>query len=275
MPAYLPSSAALATKLVSIFPNNEAAGIPTHLAVVVVFDSATGAPTAIMDGTFITTARTAAGSALATRLLARPDAAVLAVLGTGVQARAHARGIPYVRPIREIRIAGRNERKATALAQELSDELKIPVRSAPSYREAVAGADIVCAATHSPEPVLHWEWLQPGAHVNAVGFNPEGRELDDGTVVNSLVVVESRGAALAPYPAGANELTVPIRNGLITEEHIHAEVGELVSGKRPGRTTPEQVTLYKSVGVAVQDAVAATLVLAAARAQGAGVEVPM
>ena len=275
MPVYLPSSKALATKLVSIFPQNARLGLPTHLAIVAVFDAATGSPVAIMDGTQITALRTAAGSALATKLLARPDSAVLAILGTGVQAKAHARAIPRVRPVREVRIAGRDEKKVTALAQELSAELGILVQATRSYRDAVMGADIVCVATHSPEPVLRGEWLEPGVHVNSVGLNFEGRELDDDTVVKALVVVESRQAVLAPSPSGANDLIWPIRDGLIMEEHIIAEVGELVAGTHKGRTSPQEITLYKSVGVAVQDAVAAQLVIAAARERGVGVEVAL
>ena len=275
MPVYLPSSKALATKLVSIFPQNARLGLPTHLAIVAVFDAATGSPVAIMDGTQITALRTAAGSALATKLLARPDSAVLAILGTGVQARTHARAIPRVRPVREVRIAGRDEKKVTALAQELSAELGILVQATRSYRDAVMGADIVCVATHSPEPVLRGEWLEPGVHVNSVGLNFEGRELDDDAVVKALVVVESRQAVLAPTPSGANDLIWPIRDGLIMEEHIIAEVGELVAGTHKGRTSPQEITLYKSVGVAVQDAVAAQLVIAAARERGVGVEVAL
>jgi ornithine cyclodeaminase len=132
---------------------------------------------------------------------------------------------------------------------------------------------VVCTATHALTPVIRREWLSPGAHVTSVGYNPRGRELDDATVADALVVVESRATALAPVPAGANDLTEPIRDGAITAAHIHAEIGELVSGDRPGRSSEEQITLYKSVGVAVQDTAAAALVLALARRRGAGVQV--
>ena len=273
MPAYLDSSRTLSVKLVSVFPGNDRRGLPSHQAVVVVFDASTGSPLAMMDGTYITSARTAAGSALATRLVARPDADVLAVICTGVQARAHARAIPRVRAIREIRVAGRNREKVEAFAREISGELKIPARAFQSAQEAAKGAGIVCATTHSPEPVVKGSWLEPGMHVNSVGFNPQGREVDGEALARSLVVVESRQAALAPFPSGSNDLAWAIRDGLITAEHIHAEVGELVSGARPGRTSPDQITFYKSVGVAVQDAVAAHRVLAAAREQGVGREV--
>ena len=275
MPTYLPSSESLVVKLVSVFPQNDALGLESHQAVIAVFDAGTGVVEAIMDGSYITATRTAAGSALATRLLARGDAHVLALLGTGVQARAHARAIPRVRPVREIRVAGRNREKAATMARELSDELDLKVVAVASYEDAASGADIVCTATHSTEPVLRWQWLRAGAHVNSVGLNPAGRELDDDTVANALVVVESRGSALAPPPAGANDLLWPIRDGRIAESHVHAEVGELISGAKPGRTSAEQVTLYKSVGVAVQDAVAARLVLEKARGRGMGTEVAL
>lgn len=272
MPAYLPSAKALTTKLVAVFPKNAALGLETHQAVIAVFDPTTGVPLALMDGAYITAVRTAAGSALATRLLARPDARVLAILGTGVQARAHARAIPAVREVSEVRVAGRDPAKARRLAEELAGQL--PARAVATYAEALAGADIVCATTHSREPVVRREWLSPGVHVNSVGFT-DGVEVDAATVVDAVVVVESRAAVLGAFPAGSNDITRPIRDGLITPEHIHAEVGELVSGARPGRTSSGQITLYKSVGIAVQDAAAAALVLAAARERGLGTEVEL
>jgi ornithine cyclodeaminase len=171
-----------------------------------------------------------------------------------------------------LRIAGRDPAKAHALAGEIERELGIDARGVGSYEEALAGADIVCATTHALEPVVRRDWLAPGAHVTSVGYNPKGRELDDETVADALVCVESRRAVLAPIPAGSNDLIEPIQAGVIPEDHIHAELGELLAGTRPGRSSPEQITLYKSVGVAVQDAAAATLVLAAARQRGSGRE---
>ena len=146
---------------------------------------------------------------------------------------------------------------------------------AGSWREACDGADVVCATTHAVEPVVRREWLAPGAHVTSVGYNPTGREVDDATVVEALAVVESRAAALAPFPAGSNDLLQPIEHGVITADHVHAEIGELVDGSKPGRRSPEQITLYKSVGVAVQDGAAAALVLRAARERGAGRELEL
>jgi alanine dehydrogenase len=262
MPSYLPS-AGLACKLVTLFPRNR--DRHTHQAVIAVFDPENGTPVALMDGRYITAARTAAGSALATRLLARDDAKVLAILGTGVQARSHAQALPRVRDFDEIRIAGRDRAKAEALAAELGPA----ARAVDSYEDALRGADVIAAATHSTEPVVRRDWLSPGAHVNSVGLNPSGREVDDETVAEVLLVVESRDSALAPPPAGAPEL-VGLEPG-----RVHAELGELVAGTRPGRSSGEEITLYKSVGVAVQDAAAAALVLSAARERSVGQEIEL
>jgi alanine dehydrogenase len=267
MPAYLPG-AGLAVKLVSLFPGNTE--LPTHQALVVVFSPDTGQPVALLDGTSITVARTAAGSALSAQLLARPDAQTLAILGTGEQARAHAHALIRVRPIRTVLIAGRTPDKSAALASELAATLPVAVEVAPSFADACQAADIVCATTHSADPVVRREFVRTGTHVTSVGYNTAGREVDSATVASSIVVVESRDAALGAPPAGANDLRVPIEEGLIGPDHVHAEIGELVAGTRPGRTAPDQITLYKSVGIAAQDAAAAALVLAAAQARGIG-----
>jgi len=272
MPVYLPSPQVLETKLVSVFPQNAARGLPSHQAVILVFDPATGSLRAMLDGTAITAVRTAAGSALATRLLARPEARTLAIVGTGVQARTHAQAIPRVRPVREIRVIGRHHDRAAALAEEIAHGLGVAAKAYDWGRGAFAGVDIICATTHSPEPVVSGEWLEPGMHINSVGLNAQGRELDGETVKRALVVVETRAAALAPAPSGSNDLLWAIRDGLVGEDHIHAEIGELISGVRPGRTSAQQITLYKSVGVAAQDAVAAHLVLEAAAERGVGRE---
>jgi ornithine cyclodeaminase len=257
MPAYLPS-AGLACKLVTLFPQN--VDRHTHQAVIAVFDPENGTPLALMDGRYITATRTAAGSALATRLLARDDAEVLALIGTGVQARSHARALPRVRRFTEIRIAGRDRARAEALAEEIGPQ----ARAVGSHEEAIRGADVVAATTHSTEPVVRREWLAPGVHVNSVGLNPSGREVDEQTVADALLVVESRESALAPPPAGAPELVG------VDPADVHAELGELVAGTKPGRSSRDEITLYKSVGVAVQDVAAAALVLAAAKERSVG-----
>ena len=262
MPAYLPS-AGLACKLVTLFPQNT--DRHTHQAVIVVFDPENGAPLALMDGTYITATRTAAGSALATRLLAREDAEVLALLGTGVQAHSHARALPRVREFTEIRVAGRDREKAEALAHEIGPH----ARAVSSYEEAIRNADVVAATTHSTEPIVRREWLSPGVHVNSVGLNPAGREVDEQTVADALLVVESRESALAPPPAGAPELVG------VGPADVHAELGELVAGIKPGRSSQDEITLYKSVGVAVQDVAAAALVLAAAQGRSVGLAIDL
>lgn len=260
MPAYLPS-AGLACKLVSLFPRNR--DRHTHQAAIMVFDPANGTPVALMDGTYITATRTAAASALATRLLAREDASVLAVLGSGVQAHSHGRALARVRDFTEVRVAARDRAKAEELAAELGG------RAVASWQEALEGADVVAAATHTTEPVVRRDWLSPGVHVNSVGLNPNGREVDEATVAEALLVVESRASALAPPPAGAPDLAG------VAPERVHAELGELVRGDRPGRADADQITLYKSVGVAVQDVAAAALVLEAARARRIGTTIDL
>jgi len=271
MPGYVPSAGVLMSKLVSLYPRNAGSALPTHQAVIVVFDPGTGQPQALLDGTAITAIRTGACSALSARLLARKDADVLAILGTGVQARSHARAMCRVRPIRQIRVAGRDYAKAAALAAELSEALPADTLAVKTYPEALRGATIACAATHATQPVIRRSWLTPGVHVTSVGYGG-GREVDDATVRDALVCVESRRAALAPYPAGSSDLLEPIRDGIIPAGHVHTELGELVAGTKPARQSPDQITLYKSVGVAVQDAAAAALVIAAARERSAGQE---
>jgi alanine dehydrogenase len=273
MPAYAPGVGALTTKLVSLFPRNAGTELPTHQALVVAFDPATGEPLALLDGTSITALRTAAGSALSARLLAREDADVLAILGTGVQARAHARALPLVRGFREIRVAGRRPDAAAALADELRAG-GLPAAATDSFEQAIRGAGVVCATTHATEPVVRGAWVSPGTHVTSVGYNPAGREVDDELVARARVYVESRAAALSPVPAGANELAGPLAERSLAESDVH-EIGEVVAGKAAGRRRPDEVTLYKSVGVGVQDAAAAALVMVAARERGAGVTVEL
>ena len=259
MPGYLPS-AGLGCKLVTLFPHN--ADRPTHQAAIMLFDPENGTPLALMDGTHITATRTAAAAALAARLLAREDACVLAILGTGVQARSHARAFARIRDWSEIRVAGRDAAKARSLADELG------VTAAGSFEEAVRGADVVAATTHSAEPVVRLDWVVPGAHVSSVGYNAPGSELDPELVGAATVFVEARSSSFAPPPGGAPELA-----GL--DPDATAELGELVAGTRRRRSDPAEITLYKSVGVAVQDLAAAALVLAAARERGAGLEIEL
>jgi alanine dehydrogenase len=243
MPAYAPSSG-LGCKLVTLFPGNR--DRPTHQAMIGLFEPGTGTPAALMDGTYITAMRTAAAAALATRLLARPDARVLAILGTGVQSRSAQEMFPRAREFAEVRVAGRGE-----------------------FEEAVRGADVVHATTAAAEPVVQYEWLSLGAHVSSVGYGAGGSELDPAIVERAgLVVVEHRDSAFAPLPAGAPELEPRGRDGVV-------ELGEIIAGTAAGRSSHEEITLYKSVGVAVQDLAAAALVLTAARERGVGKEIEL
>ena len=263
MPAYLPASRTLSCKLVTVFPGNSNLDLHTHQAVVLLFDADTGTPKAMLDGASITALRTAAGSALATKLLAREDAETLLVVGTGVQAVSHARAVTRVRKLRELRVAGRDLEKARQLARSLGNELGIVARGYAIGAEAFRGVDLVCACTHAERPVVKGAWLSDGMHVNSVGLNPQGRELDAEGVQKSRVFVESRAAALAPPPSGAGDLAGAT---------VHAEIGEVLAGTHKGRESDRQITLYKSVGVAVQDAVAAQLVFDAALKRRAGTE---
>ena len=257
MVGYVPSLGVLAAKLVAVFPQN--AGMPTHRALIAVFDPRTGTPVAVLDGEEITAQRTAAASALATRLLAREEAAVLALVGTGVQAASHARYVARVRRFRTVLVAGRDPAKAAKLAAEIGGQ-------AAAIEEAVRSADVICATTHAREPVVRMRWVRPGTHVNSVGLNPQGQELDG--IGGALLAVESRASAFAAPPAGANEL-----RGIAPETAV--ELGALVSGSSPGRTPREQVTAYKSVGIAAEDAAAAALVLRRARETGVGTPIEM
>ena len=259
MPGY--ADGVLEAKLVSVFPGNHAAGLPSHQATIAVFNDQTGTPLALLDGTEITAARTGASSAVSTRALARDDARVLAVLGAGVQGRSHIEAAKRVRDFEEIRVASRNTQHARALADEVG------CVAIDSFEEAVRGADVVCACTDASEPVLSAEWLEPGTHVTSVGASREGPELDPATVTAGLLVVESR-VAFEPYPAGAHEL-----QGLDPESAV--ELGEVLAGTRKGRTSPEQITVYKSMGHAVEDAAAAGLVYRRAREQSIGTEVDL
>ena len=237
MPAY--TGVALGTKLVTFYPHNT--DIPTHHATILLFKPETGEPLATMDGRLITEVRTAAVSAVATERLARPDASVLAIIGSGVQARSHLEALRLVRDFREVRVW--SPRRAAAFAKEHS------VRAAVSAEEAVRGADVVVTATTSSTPVLSGQWLSPGAHINALGApRPGWRELDDEVLHRARIYVDSREAAMKES------------GDVIAAGEIFAEVGEVVSGAKPGRRSAEEITLFKSLGLAVEDVATAELV---------------
>ncbi|HEV2218317.1 MAG TPA: ornithine cyclodeaminase family protein [Candidatus Dormibacteraeota bacterium] len=255
MPGYM--SGVLEAKVVSVFPQNHVRGLPSHQGLIALFDEGTGAPLAVMDGVAITAIRTGASAAVAARWLARPEATTLAILGAGVQGRSHFAAFPRVRDFKEIRIASRNAATAQALAAESPR-----ARAVATFKEAVQGADMVCCCTDAREPVMKYEWLAPGAHVSSVG-GTFGPELDAQTIGAGMIFVESREAVRQPPPAGAHEL-----QGLRPESVT--EMGEVIAGTQPGRTRPDQLTVYKSSGHAVEDAAAAQLVYERAVAEGAG-----
>jgi ornithine cyclodeaminase/alanine dehydrogenase-like protein (mu-crystallin family) len=259
MPGYV--DGVLASKVVSIFPANHDRGLPSHQAIIAVFDAETGTPVALMDGAYVTAMRTGAASALATRTLARPDAAVLAVVGAGVQGRSHLLAHRSLREWRAVRVASRNPAHAQGLATEFAAD------AAETIEAAVRDADVVCLCTHTDTPVIERGWLARGAHVNSVGYG-DGPELDAATIAAAdVLAVESRAAFSAP-PAGTHELTG-------RDPESGAELGEILAGRRPGRTDAGQLTVYKSMGHAVEDATAAALVYQAALAAGAGQEMKL
>jgi len=257
MPGYVPDIA-LELKAVTVFPGNHGTELPSHQGVIVMFDEHTGAPTAIMDAASITAIRTAVTASLAGDLLARRDATTLAIIGAGVQGHAHLDAFADRRAWREIRIASRNGAHAAALAA------RTPLGRVASFEDATRGADVVCLCTDASGPVIDARWLAPGAHVSSVGFHGE---LPIEAVDNGTVFVEWRGAATFAPPAGAAELQ-GVDAARLTE------IGEVITGRHPGRQSPGELTVYKSTGHAVEDAAAARLVLDAAIASGTGLRLP-
>lgn len=273
MPFFVPGEGgALGLKVVSVFNSNPPRGRPLIHAMVLALDATTGAPMALIEGGSLTALRTGAASGAATDILARPDARVVAIFGSGVQARRQLEAVCTVRTVARVQVyslAG-----AEAFVEEMAGQEPIPhdVIVASSPRAALADADIICAATTSHTPVFDGRDLKPGAHVNGIGsFTPEMQEIDLETVRRARVVVDSRAAALAE----AGDLIIPLRAGAIDREHIADEIGEVLAGQKPGRTHPDQITFFKSVGVAVQDAAAAQLVAVNGAALGLGTVVTL
>jgi ornithine cyclodeaminase len=275
MPAYVQSdgSEVLAVKIVSLFPGNPALGLALVQAAVLVFDAETGRVVALLEGSSLTAIRTGAGSGAAIDLLARPDSQTVAIFGAGTQGRTHLEAACTVRKIRAAWVFDTNPEKAAAFAHELAGRGPIPsdLTAASTSKEALAEADIVCTATTSSSPVFSDDELKPGVHISAVGsYTPEMQELPSATIQRARIVVDSRSAALAE----AGDLVQPLRLGLISESNIHGELGEIVLGRKSGRQSPAEITVFKSVGVAVQDALAGQLALKNAANLGLGIEIP-
>jgi len=272
MPAYLRTDEQMAIKIVSVFHENPAQGLPLIHALVVVVDATTGRPAAIMDGIYLTALRTGAASGAATDLLARQDTHIAAIFGAGAQGRTHLEAVCAVRPIQEAWVYDKEPARAAAYADEMSQRLSLPVRVAETPAEAVHRADVICTATTSSSAVFEDADVRPGTHINAVGaYTPEMQEIPVETVLRAKVVIDHREASLAE----AGDLLIPLKQGLITEDHIYAELGEIAAGLKPGRASPEEITFFKSVGVAVQDVAAAGAVLEAARRLNLGSEVAL
>lgn len=276
MPSYLQNiplsdqdqMGAMAVKVLTFYPSNPARlGRPAIVATVLLHDPHTGALLAIMDGASITGLRTAAGSAVATKYLARADASTVGILGAGVQAESHLSAMREVRPIRTARVYSRERDRRIDFAERMAARFGIEVIPVASARAAVEGADIVITATTAREPIVDGDWFADGVHINCVGSGiPDRRELDDKIVLRSKIVVDTHASAMEE----AGDLLIPLSKGLITAEAIHADLGEVLTGRRSGRTDEQEITIFKSVGVALQDVAAAAWAYRRAQALGLG-----
>jgi alanine dehydrogenase len=267
MPAHLSSPPAVGVKVITVFPGNHGTTLDSHQGAVLLFETEQGRLLAVLDASSITAIRTAAVSGLATRALARTDANRLALLGTGVQAATHLDAIAAVRPLRQVRVWSRDPAHAAAFVAAARSRHALDIAAAATAREAVEGADIVCTVTSSREPVLEGAWLAAGTHVNAVGASVRtARELDSAAVARARVFVDRRESAA--HEAG--DLLVPLAEGAIGADHIQGELGEVLIGRVPGRRGPDEVTLFKSLGLAVEDVAAAHFIYTRAREADAG-----
>jgi ornithine cyclodeaminase/alanine dehydrogenase-like protein (mu-crystallin family) len=270
MPAWLPSSGSLAVKMVTLAPRNAERGLPTHLATILLMDPTTGHLLSIMDGRLITEKRTAAVSAAASKALARAESATLAILGSGVQARSHLEAFRLVHRLASVRVWSPTKTRREAMAAEAAEEWKLEVRPAGSAEEAVLGADLVITVTAATEPVLRGAWLAKGTHLTGVGADAAAwREVDGEAVRRSRVFVDSMEAARVE----AGDLIQAEKEGSIPPGHAAGEIGSVFAGTLAGREGPEQITFFKSLGLAVEDAACARLAYDRARERGVGREI--
>ena len=272
MPGYLKQTNELGVKMVSVYSNNLKLGIPTINALVTLLDAQTGVPTAVIEGTYLTALRTGAASGVATDLLARTNSKSVAILGAGVQARTQLLAVCAVRSIEKVSIFDNQRAAAELFGTEMAEIVNMDINVADSAATAIANADVVCTATTSSEPVFEHSDLMPGTHVNAIGsFTPQMQELPSVTVKEAKLIVDSREAAWAE----SGDLIIPRSEGLISEKDVYGELGEIVNGDRLGRTTDDEITLFKSVGNAVQDVAVAGCVLAQVKEKGLGTVVEL
>jgi alanine dehydrogenase len=267
MPASLDDRAAVGAKLVTVYERNHHRGLPSHLATIVLLDHTTGALAALLDGRYITEARTAAVSAVSLKQLARPDARVLAILGSGVQAHSHLEAIRHVRDLRDVRVWSPNADHRAAFARHAVQADGLPVRAAASPAEAVRGADLIVLATSSRTPVVDSADVAPGAHIMAVGAcRPDQREMPTALIARARVYVDSLQGAMKE----SGDILLPIAENAITDRHVVGELGALFDGSIDGRRSADDVTIFKSLGMAVEDVVAARLAVERAKAEGIG-----
>ena len=272
MPGYLNADKALGMKVVTYFQDNPQHNLPAILGTVMLFSAESGKIISVMDGSSITAIRTACASAMATKALANAEAPVLGILGAGVQARAHIRALCRVRKISRIKLYSPSGKSGAAVKKDLESEVGAAVEIARSAEEAVRDSDLIVTATTSSAPVLSREWLKRGAHINAVGSHrPDQREIDGATVALAKVIVDSRDAIMAE----CGDILLAIREKSISESHLHGEIGDVLAGTKPGRTSRNEITLYKSVGIAIQDVATANLVYHKAVEQKVGTEVDL
>lgn len=270
MPAWMAAPESLGAKLISVFPQNRQIGLDSHQGLVVLYDTHDGRLQAILHAGAITAIRTAAVSGLATSLLAKPDASSLAIIGSGVQAHTHLRAMLEVRAVERVRVWSRNAEHARGFATQHTRDLGIPVEAVATPREAVHEANLVCTVSASREPIVRGEWLRDGAHVNAAGAAVPGfRELDDACIERARLYVDNLKSAFAE----ADEIRVPIAQGRIDESHVLGTLAQLTAGACAGRVRAEDVTVFKSVGMAVEDLAAAHYVYERAGSGGRGTEV--
>jgi ornithine cyclodeaminase/alanine dehydrogenase-like protein (mu-crystallin family) len=268
MPAYRTGEhGAFGMKAICVFPGNPAIGKDAHQGAVMLFSRETGEMMALMNASEITAIRTAAVSAVATRLLAREDAHQLAIIGAGVQARTHLAALDAVRSIKQARVACRNIEHAQELVRERQPRFSFPIEAVKTNEEAVRGADLIVTATSSQEPVLYRDWISPGAHVNAIGtHSPNSREIDSATMAAARIFVDRRESALNE----SGDYLLAAKEGLINADSIVGEIGELLIGTKPGRNSVDEITLFKSLGLAIEDVACAEYLYEKAMSQNFG-----
>ena len=270
MPGFLHENAALGMKVVTYFQENSKRNLPAILGTIMLFSAETGKLIAVMDGSYVTAIRTACASAMATKALANAETPVLGILGAGVQARAHIEALTRARKIERIKIYSPSGASAAGIKKDLEPLKKIAIEVAGSAAAAVRDADLIVTGSTAKEPIVKSEWLKAGVHINAVGSHrPDYREIDGATVARAKVVVDSREAIMAE----CGDILLAIKEKAIDENHIHGEIGEILAGLKTGRSSASEVTLYKSVGIAIQDVATAKLVYHKALERGVGTNV--